>query len=288
MKQYLLFALLIGSVSCLTSCVGAKKYKALQAENIKLENTFLETKTNLAAAKRNLNKLEDQTTQSVEQKSSKITELEKQVALCETVLQKTQKERLAVEQESKNMAAKMKQENQIYQKEFKPLVAVKESLQEQYNTLKLTRQKLLDAYALNPDLKLNLELGNNGLMITFDDKFLFSSSGRSLSDKGREAIYTLAEVLLQDSSLQVQIKGHTDADSDKNNNWKNSSRQPLSVLYTLTNKGIADDRMYVSYYGQYRPIGNATTDAVATDMNNRVEIVLYYNTTDLLQTIPIK
>ena len=49
----------LGLLALCWGCVGAKKYKTLSTQNAKTERTFLETKTELAQAKLELNKLRD-------------------------------------------------------------------------------------------------------------------------------------------------------------------------------------------------------------------------------------
>lgn len=269
------------------ACVGTKKYKTLEAEKNKLENTLLDIKTNLAEATLALNKLQDETSLSAEQKSSKIAELEKRIALCESVLQTTQKQRLAAERANKELTEQAAKEREVYQKEFKPLLEIKQQIQTDNQQLVKLKEQLLAAYAGSPALKLNMLLEKHELTLTFEYNFLFSSTGRSLSEKGRQAIYTLAEVLLLNQDVKIEIKGYADTDANKNDNWKTSSRKPLSVLYTLANKGIADERMQVSYYGQYQPL-SADETIDNTSLNNRTEIVLYYSSNKLLKTIPIK
>lgn len=287
MKKSLLYLLIFVGFSVNVACVGTKKYKALEVEKNKLENTLLDIKTNLAEAKLALNKLQDESSLSVEQKSSKITELQKRIALCESVLQTTQKQRLAAEKANENLKEQMVRESEIYQKEFKPLLNIKQQIKTDNQQLSGLKEQLLTAYADNPALKLNILLEKHELTLTFDFNFLFSSTGRSLSEKGRLAIYTLSEVLLLNENVLIEIKGYADIGANKNDNWKMSSRKPLSVLYTLANKGVADERMQVSYYGQYQPLSTDETKANIS-LNNRTEVVLYYSSDKLLKTIPIK
>ena len=94
---------------------------------------------------------------------------------------------------------------------------------------------------------------------------------------------TLAEILQQDESTLITVKGHSTKEANYLDNWKTSSRKPLSVIYTLVAYGIANNRLQGEYYGEtsLAAIGS-TTEA------NRTEIIIHYPNKHLLKLIPIK
>jgi outer membrane protein OmpA-like peptidoglycan-associated protein len=287
MRRHILHLIVIIFLGSNIACVGTKKYKALETEKNKLENTLLDIKTNLATAKLELNKLEDESSMSAEKKSSKIDELKEKIALCESVLQTTQSERVALaaaNQKMKGEIAQVKKENEVT---FKPFSAIQSAIIQDNQRLNQLQDSLLVAYTNQPALKLNVSVNRNELVLLFDYSFLFSSTGKSLSSEGRSAVYTLAAVLEKEQDVLIEIKGYSDLSTDKNANWKTSSRKPLSIVYELMNKGISDKRIKVSYYGPNRPlVTNSETNN--TSLNNRTEIILYYSSGELLKTIPIK
>jgi len=83
----------------------------------------------------------------------------------------------------------------------------------------------------------------------------------------------VAQALKDNSTLNVEIQGHTDSQGRDKTNLKLSQRRADSVRNYLIKKGITSDRMTAKGYGATVPIAdNRTTDGRA--QNRRVEFVI--------------
>lgn len=268
-----------------SSCVGTKKFKSLQEEKLKLENTLLGTKQELSAAKLELNKLKDASSSNNETQAETIQNLqqqleENQAALdaaqsatvnCQAQLQQTQKKLTAKDLQIKNQLA--------------PYQKIKKGIAQQNRSLAAVRNDINALINAKPEVKLMQWLNKDELILTLDNKDLFSSSSRTISSSGRLILHEIAEVLKKYPSIYIDIHGHMPASSAIKDNWKNSTRKTLSVLYTLTQKEISQERIRVIGYGQYKPVVSEE-DPESAQKNSRTEIVLHYQNMELLKLVP--
>ncbi|UII28425.1 OmpA family protein [Fulvivirga maritima] len=80
----------------------------------------------------------------------------------------------------------------------------------------------------------------------------------------------LVKLMKEKPALEVRISGHTDNTGDKQYNMSLSQRRATAVHDYLAQKGIADKRMDVAYFGETKPVSDNDT-ATGRSKNRRVE-----------------
>lgn len=287
MKQIFLKASILLLLLNVSSCVGSKKFKALEDEKLKIEKTLLSTKQELSEAKRELNKFKDSSSSTTEEQSETIQGLQGRLEDTQNALDAAQGAAANCQEALHQLQKKAAQSDKRYKEEFEPLMKVKENLVQQNKSLKGIQNEIQVLLTANPEIIMKQSLNKDELVLTFDNSYLFASSSRNLSSNGRNGLYKLAEVLKKYPSIYIDINGHMPQGGDEKDNWKNSTRKTLSVLYTLTYKEVKPDRMRVIGYGEFTPVDNSSSPE-AKNNNSRMEIILRYQNTKLLKLIPLK
>jgi len=126
--------------------------------------------------------------------------------------------------------------------------------------------------------QVQVEMQDKGLVITFVSEVLFDSGKAKLRHSSYDKLDKVTSVL--DSTvadLNIGIEGHTDNVPIKRSGWKSnwelSTARALSVLHYLSSKGVAEERLAATGYGEYRPVASNDT-AEGRQKNRRVEIVI--------------
>lgn len=99
----------------------------------------------------------------------------------------------------------------------------------------------------------------------------FETGSSKLKSTSNDALDAIAKILNNESSLKVEIEGHTDNTGSVAANNKLSSIRANAVKFYLTSKGIDESRITTNGYGSTMPIAtNASADGRA--LNRRVVI----------------
>jgi len=285
-KSYTIYCLLIGSLF-FSSCVSNKKFSTLQTEKQKLEQTLLTTKNELSVAKRSLNKLEDASSSSVQEKNSAINQLQQQLNESQNALNAAQGAIVSCQDNLQKKQALLEAQKVAMEQEYAPLLNLKEKLQRQHNALKNIHQDLKGLKAVDSTLQFSMMLSKGELKLALEQNHLFNSSGTLLSTKGRTNLLALASIIKKYPTVYITIQGHTAIGGDERSNWKASSRKTLSIIYTLMTADIPPKQMISTAYGQYMPIeSNDTPDGKLA--NQRTELILHYQNKALLKQVPIR
>ncbi len=83
----------------------------------------------------------------------------------------------------------------------------------------------------------------------------------------------VAELLLDNEDIQIEINGHTCSMGSEEYNQYLSDRRAKSILRYLGTKGIEQERLHATGYGELRPIASNETDE-GRRINRRVEFQL--------------
>jgi outer membrane protein OmpA-like peptidoglycan-associated protein len=268
-----------------SSCVGTKKFKSLEEDKLKLENTLLGTKQELSEAKRELNKLKDASSSSNQTQSGAIQGLQQELEENQLALDAAQSATVTCQSQLQGMQQKLADKELLIKTKLAPYKVIQDGLNQQNRSLRTIRNDISALITEDPTIKLTQSLDKDELILSFDNQDLFSTTSRSISSSGREILYQLADLLKKYPSIYIDINGHMPASSAIKENWKNSTRKPLSVLYTLSKKGLLQDRIRVISYGQFNPIATEE-DPLASQKNSRTEIILHYQNMELLKLVP--
>lgn len=119
----------------------------------------------------------------------------------------------------------------------------------------------------------------NGLFLSLNEKFLFSSGSAEISENGLKILKTIGEVLSR-ADASVRVEGHTDSTPISSgkypSNWELSTARAARVVRWLEERGgIAPERLSAAGYADTRP--EAPNDSeLNRQANRRVDIVLTF------------
>ena len=91
-----------------------------------------------------------------------------------------------------------------------------------------------------------------------------------LKKESMSELNTLADLLLDNKGLLIEIGGYTDATGSEDYNLGLSEKRAMSVVSYLVNRGIPTDRLKYKGYGNTSPIGNNVTEE-GRKLNRRTE-----------------
>ena len=132
-------------------------------------------------------------------------------------------------------------------------------------------QSLIDAG------RLKVKIVDGRMVVELATDILFASGKADLSDAGKAALAEVGAVLKDIPDRTYQVEGHTDNVPIKTaqypSNWELGSARAVTVVRTLIEAGVGDQRISAASYGEHRPVGdNGTTEGKAA--NRRIEIVV--------------
>lgn len=101
---------------------------------------------------------------------------------------------------------------------------------------------------------------------------LFKTGSAKLARSSFKVLDTLATLLQEEASLNLEIQGHTDSVGRDESNQKLSENRANSAMNYLLTKDIQAERLRAAGYGETRPIADNGTKE-GRQMNRRVELV---------------
>ena len=244
------------SVLFLTSCVAKRKLTSANASIQQLRSDSATMAGKMSSLERNIAELQQ-----------KGTTLQQQLDDTKKKLAATSKE---LDVTSKDAAGTIAQQ----QKRLETLQAL---IDQQRKTTSELRQKMADALVKFNSNELSVSVKNGKVYVSLQENLLFPSGSAVVNVKGKEALGKLAEVLNQNTDINVNIEGHTDSIPIRGryeDNWALSVARATSIVRVLTkNYSVDPMRIIASGHSQYDPLeSNAAADGRAR--NRRTEIIL--------------
>ena len=115
--------------------------------------------------------------------------------------------------------------------------------------------------------------GLQGVKVTFDSGILFATNSSTLTTASQNTIKQIAEVLKNNSDVDVAIFGHTDSTGTDAINNPLSEKRAQSVEKSLKNLGVTNIKR-VEGQGSKNPVADNST-AEGRKQNRRVEVYMY-------------
>lgn len=281
----------------MSSCVSTKKYSALESELEELKDD----KKKLGLEKKDLD------TERLQLLSS----LEKEKATTKSLVADTTK--LAAENRRKQRAfddlnetyftlagkststmAKQAEQNRLLLEDVrnreKKVIELEALLQEQESLLGTLKDKVANALNGYEGKGLTVENRNGKIYVSLENSLLFKSASWTIDKKGQKALTQLAEVLANQSDIDVLIEGHTDnvpytSQGAIKDNWDLSVVRATSIVKILMKtKGIAPERITAAGRSEYLPITSNKT-RTGRAQNRRIDIILTPNLEALNQLL---
>jgi outer membrane protein OmpA-like peptidoglycan-associated protein len=114
--------------------------------------------------------------------------------------------------------------------------------------------------------------GDN-IILNMPSNITFDTDSYSLKPRFHDTLDSVILVLNEYPSTLITVMGHTDSTGSEQYNQNLSQQRALSVANYLSNKGVAQQRLAASGYGEAFPIAPNDTEA-GRAKNRRVEIQL--------------
>lgn len=143
-----------------------------------------------------------------------------------------------------------------------------------FMTLKDKVKGIITDNSLNDKVKL-IE-NERGLTVRFLDEILFPSGSDELTTYSKTILKKLT-VVLKNIRNDLRIEGHTDNIPINSalfpSNWHLSVSRATNTAYYIMNEGLAQDRVSVVGYSEFKPIDtNETPEGRA--QNRRVDVII--------------
>ena len=268
-----LFALLM-VMAALGSCVAKKKFIASENGRLGAEEQVRALTATVDARNNTISELE-----------TTISGLERRVAGLMSDTARLGKDIRAMQKlltsnmtQQEQMDAMLKSQRETLAERERTINDLKSIIQRQNDMVNSMLKQVTDALTGFSSDELTVQMRDGKVYIAMSDKLLFRSGSDAVERRGKEALAMLAEVLNQQSDIDIFIEGHTDSQSIKTarftDNWDLSVLRSTSVVRILTVEYKVNPMQIIpSGRSQYFPIeDNSTPDGRAK--NRRTEIIL--------------
>lgn len=130
--------------------------------------------------------------------------------------------------------------------------------------------------------KLRQQLQGSGVSVTRDgdnivlnmpSNITFDTNSYALKNQFQNTLDSVVLVLNEYKSTMITVTGHTDSTGSKEYNQKLSEQRAISVANHLSSKGVAQQRLAASGYGEAFPVAPNNTES-GRAQNRRVEVQL--------------
>jgi chemotaxis protein MotB len=152
------------------------------------------------------------------------------------------------------------------------------------------REKVTNALLGFQNEGLKVTMKNGKVYVSLDERLLFPSGSTQVNARGVSALKKLAEVLAQNTDINVMIEGHTDdvpirSGSTYKDNWDLSVMRATAIVRILLDGSSIDpQRLIPSGRGEFMPlVENSSSET--RQQNRRTEIILTPKLDELLQIL---
>ena len=127
------------------------------------------------------------------------------------------------------------------------------------------------------DIEINVEKGV--VFLSISDKLLFNSGSYYVSDRAKEVLGKVAQVVLDKPEIEFMVEGHTDNVPIQNDvlqdNWDLSVKRATSVVRVLQNDfNVPPERMTAAGRSYYIPVAdNETAEGQAKNRRTRIVVL---------------
>ncbi len=116
-----------------------------------------------------------------------------------------------------------------------------------------------------------VDMINDSPIITIED-MLFEFNKYQIKSSHSNVLDRLYEIIKDNKNYSIRIKGHTDNVGDSQYNQELSEKRAQSIYSALKSRGIQEDRMEFTGYGETKPLVKNDTES-NKKKNRRVEIL---------------
>ncbi len=130
------------------------------------------------------------------------------------------------------------------------------------------------------------EITDQGLLISFDEKYLFSSGSAELTPQAKKLIDKIGVLIYEKFVMHcIRIEGHTDSmpisSAKYPSNWELSSARACTIVRYMINRFKFNPKLFTAVgFADTRPVKNANKNIA---LNRRVEIMVLKNKFNALE-----
>ena len=247
-------------VAVLGSCVGKKKFVAMENGRLSAEEQVRAMSATIESQNKLLAGLEADTTRQ----GRKIRELQ---SLLSSNMTQQEKMDALLQSQRRDLAERERTINDL-----------KAIIQKQNDMVNGLLKQVTDALIGFSSDELTVQLRDGKVYVAMSDKLLFKSGSADVEKRGKEALSMLADVLTKQPDIDMFIEGHTDnipiKTSRFTDNWDLSVLRSTSVVRILTIEyKVNPTQIIPSGRSQYFPVAdNSNPDG--RSKNRRTEIIL--------------
>ena len=206
--------------------------------------------------------------------ASKIADQQASINKLQSDLAALNQQNTQLSSDASNKVNSLQQNLQAQQKRLQDLQNLLDQQRKQTEGLKNKMNAALVGYS---DSDLTITQKNGKVYVSLSEKFLFPSGSAVVNKTGKEALSKLADVLIANPDIAVNIEGHTDSIPIRTkfqDNWALSTARATSVVRILVDDYKVDpSRVIASGHAWFDPVDtNSTPEGRAR--NRRTEIIL--------------
>lgn len=306
-----IFFLSVLVVILMTSCVSQKKYDALEADKMSLQQEVAKlkkiqkdcekTQAELTALQEQFEKLSGERDDLKQQYANLENANEDLMSRYDKLLDQNTTILSSTSEEKKVLSEELAQKKMQLDKKESELAKLESELQAKREELDLLRTSLEDREAriatlegqldaqrnILSDLKTNLTqallgFSDSDLTVTQKDgkvyvsmsqNLLFAKGSTVIDVKGKDAIQKVSSVLAQNKDIDILVEGHTDTDGTAERNWDLSVSRATAVVKLMTSNGVDPKQLTAAGRAFYEPVAPNDNEANKSK-NRRTEIIL--------------
>lgn len=219
--------------------------------------------------------------------NARIAEDSRQIAELRSELQSLREVYQTLKDNSSSGAMSMISKLEALQKDLaereKKFEEIRRKLNERDKFLASLRERIQKAMAGVEEGGLSVYIKDGKLYVSLSNKLLFKTGSTVIDQKGLDALSQLAEILNQQTDLNVLVEGHTDNQPVLGQTGRYKDNWDLSVLratevvrYLTVERKVDPKRIIASGRSEYFPIESGDAPE-ARSKNRRTEIILTPN-----------
>lgn len=267
-KLWILCILAAASVSC----VSTKQFNAVRADAMRAESELTAARTRTEEVIERNNRL----TEQVERLAADTARLMAEKRDLETKYRKSLGSSSA---EATRLLRQIEENQRELDARSAKVEELEYLLRMREEAIVEIRRKVTDALLGFEGKGLTITQRDGNVYVSMDDKLLFRSGSFEIEPRGAEAVRDLAQVLAQNSDINIMVEGHTDdvpyrPNGNLRDNLDLSAKRATTVTrLLLENADIAPERIISAGRGESLPVAKGTTPE-ARAQNRRTEIIL--------------
>lgn len=267
------YVIIVTSMFLLSSCVAKRYLIQSQNEATTLRDDSTQLANQNSSLQSNVSSLKDQNANLKNQ----IATLQSNINDLTAKISELSNQNNQLGQQTSEQQSKLTQSQQDLQRQKQRLEELQNLLNQQKAASEELKNKMAEALKGFNSSDLSVYEKDGKVYVSLSEKLLFPSGSAVVNPQGVDALSKLAAVLNLDTTVAVDIEGHTDSIPIRGryqDNWELSTARANSIVRILVNTYKVDPtRVISSGHSYYEPVAsNSTPEGRAK--NRRTDVIL--------------